>query len=1400
MKKGNNLKLQIFVVAIFVMFTAVCFAQQANPELFKTGASNYQKQTLENFEIKEMQKANPKFELLKQRNILKQLKMAGNKPDMYKRNKNDNLFSGSRPDQNYQKSKSIFYNTGRMNLGYPDSVYYHFETGDNSDDTLGMDVMVTSNEGVNFGNEGNPFFVDPSMLYYLSVDSSLDMINEVPSIYDTSIVWTDISWDWNGGNNGQPLAPGNIWVVYTRTTNCYVVLEVTEASSGWNDTWFEFNYKYQPNGTTDFSGGSVPVDYNFLVNGEVSDTITVGDQPEFTFNFPDGISELDFNFYWDVNEDGMLDDSDYFIDYMGLSDNDENDQDPASGSYTFVLDDESEGMNRLHGSMIYEVCSYSGCEATHLYWNNLQSEFSISGQAINGIDNEPIQGIIVIAFAMNYDTLRDDDGPGEIWIDFTDSDGNYFINVPSPVNNSGIEYQVMSQDYLQVTNGLVGDPSDYEIWVNGDMTGYDFIYNELNSAIYGYVFDDKGNPIEGIGVCVNDFSHNNYYSDASGHFSIPVPPGEYRMNFINETVIPDYMLPNQDKWVVVEPNDSIYVEFNLFETDATISGNVYLNGVPAPWITIDAWHERWGENQENYGWTQSESDESGYYELHVKADESEEDGGYGINVWDKPPGTILETELHNIPAGATGIDINLITVEGGLYGAFIDGVSGDTLYENVGMMARNMETQDHYSTWPDYETGEYILYLPDGMYEIHYNGPGYSHSWGDTLLISGSLIHFDVIMDPIILDGAVYGYITNCITGFPIEDAEVNIGNNLFWNNTYTDEDGYYWIDVPEGHYGMSVHRDGYNSEWRQVEVQQNEIEENFCLNSIESDAVFKGTVYGENVNKEYFPLPWAGVHVHNWEFDFFQITDDSGNFYFDLPNGFYLVEIAAEEYLMQIDSIYVDNETVTRDYYLEKLNIEGFIAGRVFEENSNSPIGGASVFIGNIEDSTGFHQFTGPNGFYSFGVPNGVYIMRVEAENYITFFKENIVVENDTVAVPVPMEKFGATLYGFVYDENSGNPIPNAWIDVENLETGEWYYAGTDFNGYFNIGVPNGLYQIYAGADQYEWSASDSMWVEDEEVYLEFNLRKEMGEAVPPNIVIVKDVPNDQGKQVRIVWQSGYLEWGNFKEYSIWRNVHDELWDFIATVPFIGYGPYSYVSPTLIDSNAYTGPEENFWSDFIVVAHTNMPDFILYSDPVSGYSIDNLHPHAPLNFRADAGETDITLSWKHIDDEDFDYYEIYRGTSSGFQITEPFAVTIDTSYIDNSVQSNESYYYIIKSVDFNGNASNSSQEVSASPVSITPEHTVPDEYSLAQNYPNPFNPTTVIKFGLPEDARVQVFIYNLNGYFIRELTNDNFNAGYHILNWDATDNSGSQVSSGIYIYTIVTENYKMTKKMVLIR
>ncbi|MCF7842299.1 MAG: hypothetical protein K9N11_05560, partial [Lentisphaeria bacterium] len=125
--------------------------------------------------------------------------------------------------------REVVYGSGMLSLS--DSlIYFNFENGTGGTDSTGMDVMISGNEGTNFGNEGwsgYPNFDDPSLLYFYDAAGSLDEVSQVAAIDDPEQIWTTISWDWNGGNNGQPLAVGNLWVVYTRTTNCYVVLEVT---------------------------------------------------------------------------------------------------------------------------------------------------------------------------------------------------------------------------------------------------------------------------------------------------------------------------------------------------------------------------------------------------------------------------------------------------------------------------------------------------------------------------------------------------------------------------------------------------------------------------------------------------------------------------------------------------------------------------------------------------------------------------------------------------------------------------------------------------------------------------------------------------------------------------------------------------------------------------------------------------------------------------------------------------------------------------------------------------------------------------------------------------------------------------------------------------------------------
>jgi len=94
----------------------------------------------------------------------------------------------------------------------------------------------------------------------------------------------------------------------------------------------------------------------------------------------------------------------------------------------------------------------------------------------------------------------------------------------------------------------------------------------------------------------------------------------------------------------------------------------------------------------------------------------------------------------------------------------------------------------------------------------------------------------------------------------------------------------------------------------------------------------------------------------------------------------------------------------------------------------------------------------------------------------------------------------------------------------------------------------------------------------------------------------------------------------------------------------------------------------------------------------------------------------------------------------------------------------------------------------------------IPTEFRLEQNYPNPFNPSTTIRYSLKKPSDVKFNIYNLLGQNVRTLENSYQNAGEYYLIWDGKDDNNNSVSSGIYIYSIRTEEFSMQKKMVLLR
>ena len=118
--------------------------------------------------------------------------------------------------------------------------------------------------------------------------------------------------------------------------------------------------------------------------------------------------------------------------------------------------------------------------------------------------------------------------------------------------------------------------------------------------------------------------------------------------------------------------------------------------------------------------------------------------------------------------------------------------------------------------------------------------------------------------------------------------------------------------------------------------------------------------------------------------------------------------------------------------------------------------------------------------------------------------------------------------------------------------------------------------------------------------------------------------------------------------------------------------------------------------------------------------------------------------------------------------------------------------YYRLKQIDFDGT------ETIYNSVEINGP--VPNTFRLNQNHPNPFNPSTTISFSLPVESNVKIKLFNLLGQEVAQISEGDFTAGNHNVNFVA-----GNLSSGTYIYTLEAQgangaSFKSTKKMILLK
>jgi len=90
--------------------------------------------------------------------------------------------------------------------------------------------------------------------------------------------------------------------------------------------------------------------------------------------------------------------------------------------------------------------------------------------------------------------------------------------------------------------------------------------------------------------------------------------------------------------------------------------------------------------------------------------------------------------------------------------------------------------------------------------------------------------------------------------------------------------------------------------------------------------------------------------------------------------------------------------------------------------------------------------------------------------------------------------------------------------------------------------------------------------------------------------------------------------------------------------------------------------------------------------------------------------------------------------------------------------------------------------------------------FILYPNYPNPFNPNTNISYSIPRESPVKIIIYDLLGREISRIVDEVKTEGLYKVQWDGRNTYGLNVSSGVYIYRLITDIYSYSRKMVLLR
>jgi hypothetical protein len=249
--------------------------------------------------------------------------------------------------------------------------------------------------------------------------------------------------------------------------------------------------------------------------------------------------------------------------------------------------------------------------------------------------------------------------------------------------------------------------------------------------------------------------------------------------------------------------------------------------------------------------------------------------------------------------------------------------------------------------------------------------------------------------------------------------------------------------------------------------------------------------------------------------------------------------------------------------------------------------------------------------------------------------------------------------------------------------------------------------------------------------------------------------------------------------------------WEYFASQPAGGLANYSFVAATTSDSL----PNSNPYTAFMIQARA--PSQWWYSDPDSGYSVDNISPPAPAGLSGTYANEATSLLWRSVLAPDLAGYRIYRGGPGFVPAAENLIATVaETTFVDNTPGG---FVFKVSSLDQHGNESGHVEVTPSGTTSVGPT-AIERPAQLAPPRPNPLRTETTFHFTLSRESRVRLALFDPNGRRVATLEDGLVGPGDHGRRWDGTDHGGRPVADGIYFAVLVAGGSSTSRTVVVMR